>query len=288
VPQLEVVLRGGMCNQLYQWAYAEMIREVAPVNVIYDSSIVNLGGIHLMQQLTKLFPELDVADRRRRPITALMSKPRWEIARYYQWFYPRWESFIHSTPQQGIDRIVAGKNSRVADPCIFPQDYFAHPEIARTLYARLSALHTIDEPHSAIHIRRGKDYLQQWKRAILPPEYYHEAVKYLSKDLPIWVISDDKEYAREVIAGMGDYAQNIKLIEGTDHYYDLLVLATAKEIVLSTSTYSWWGAYVAQSLDEIKAYYPSPFSPDWLTERLNFPDEKWIGIPRETFETVES
>jgi len=277
-PQLEVVLRGGLGNQLYQWAYTELIAEKIPVKVLFDSSIVNLGGIHWGEQLTDLIPGVNVADTHKRPITNLMSKPIWAIARYYQWLYPRWESFVFS-PRRAFRRLSSGKNARLSDPSLYPQDYFAHREIAQKMQSYLARLHPIAEPHSAMHIRRG-DYLQQWKRALLAIDYYVAAASKLPADLPIWIVSDDKEFAGQVADELNSQGMIAKVVTGTDHYYDMAVLATAQSLWLSTSTFSWWGAYVASMMEGAEVFYPAPWSPDWVTERIGFPAASWIGVPR--------
>jgi len=280
-PQLEVVLRGGLGNQLYQWAYSELVSEHIPVRVVFDSSIVNLGGIHWGQQLTDLIPNVDVSDRHKRPITHLMSKPAWSIARYYQWFYPRWETLRYSSPNRAISRLQQGRNARVSDPCFFIADFFDHPEIAAKVQGYLNSLHPITEPHSAMHIRRG-DYLQQWARALLTEQFYVTAAGKLPKDLPVWIVSDDKEFAGAVADRLTEQGMEALVVSGPDHYYDLAVLATASALLLSTSTYSWWGAYLASSLNNAAVYYPSPWSPDWSTERIGWASPNWIGIKRDS------
>ena len=278
-PTLEVVLRGGLGNQLYQWAFTELVREALPIRVVFDSSIVNLGGIHWGEQLSQLIPAVNVSDRRRRPITALMSKPVWAIARYYQWFYPKFESFRHSTPQQAIRRLSHGLNARVADPCMFIADYDAHREIALSVGRYLAESHPISAPHAALHIRRG-DYHQQWARALLSPDFYVRGAEKMNAGVPLWIVSDDKEFAGQVADQMVAAGIEAVVVGGEDHYYDLAVLASASSLLLSTSTFSWWGAYIAETVKGASVYFPDPWSPDQMTEKLRFALPKWHGVPR--------
>lgn len=273
-----------MGNQFFQWAFGEFVKAKLPVDVVFDSSIVNLGGIHWGEQLSALLPGVKAADIHKRPITKLMSKPAWSIARYYQWFYPRWETLRFQTPQQAIKRLSKGKNARVADPCFFTQEMPTHPEIAEILNDSLARMHRIEEPHTALHIRRG-DYFQQWERAILPSAYYELAANKFPRDLPLWLVSDDKEFAETVAVQLREMGMVAKVVSGPDHFYDLAVLATASALLLSTSSYSWWGAYIAQTIKGAEVYYPQPWSPvanfwDKLTENIGWPLPGWVGVPR--------
>jgi len=79
---------------------------------------------------------------------------------------------------------------------------------------------------------RGKEFLSPGWRWNLREEYYHRAMKKLTGK-PI-VITDDPRYAKKIF----------KDCETFNSEDDMSILAHARELVCSYSTYCWWGAFL--------------------------------------------
>lgn len=93
-------------------------------------------------------------------------------------------------------------------------------------------------PYACMHVRRG-DYLENgWA---LPAAYFRDALAALGdlEGRPVFVVSDDAERAQREL---GD-VPGVRL-EANDAMTDLQLLMGADRLVLSNSSFSWWGAWL--------------------------------------------
>lgn len=132
----------------------------------------------------------------------------------------------------------------------------------RAEIASALSLSTIEEhPVFFVHIRRG-DYLT-WPTlehpAALPESWYHDAVSEVQQSHPnahFLVVSDDPEYAQ-------DFATQLDsaIAVTADPRQTLAYMSVCSGGILSASSFSWWGAWLA-SQDS-----PGPFIAPlhWIT-----------------------
>lgn len=114
--------------------------------------------------------------------------------------------------------------------------YFAHcaPLIRSAFKVDLSATDAC-----FIHVRRG-DYLKLAQyHPVQTPEYFAEAMRLLPFDRYL-VFSDDLEWCRSTFVG-----EQFTLSEGRSEFEDLQLMATCRAGILSNSSFSWWGAWLA-------------------------------------------
>jgi hypothetical protein len=96
-----------------------------------------------------------------------------------------------------------------------------------------------------LHVRR-QDYLGlQHFHGLLDMNYYRSAVNTLSEkhtNLKFFVFSDDREWCRQTFT-----ADNFKVVDYTDMYEDLQLMADCKHAILANSSFSWWGAWLGDN-----------------------------------------
>ena len=106
----------------------------------------------------------------------------------------------------------------------------------------------IDHPYSAIHVRRG-DYVTVEKitdrLGVCTLDYFCAAAGDLDAALPIKVVSDDPDWCRSALSKA--VARDVEVIETGSDIADLLILMGSTEIILSNSTFSWWGAFAGEA-----------------------------------------
>ena len=108
------------------------------------------------------------------------------------------------------------------------------------------------------HVRIG-DYLlpscRTWGGYILPPEYFIACTNYLKKiypDITIFVFSDDLDWCRENLK----FDVPVQFVEGCEKdYEELYLMSLCKHNICSISTFSWWGAWLNQNPDK-KVFAP--------------------------------
>lgn len=108
-----------------------------------------------------------------------------------------------------------------------------------------------DKENVVIHIRRG-DYLTWGNKELgydlaLPEEYYFTALKQLDlKDKNIILVGDDPLFAKATFKLPGAFYS-----EGQSEIFDFQLLTQADYLILSNSTFAWWGAYLNPTVKRV-------------------------------------
>lgn len=101
----------------------------------------------------------------------------------------------------------------------------------------------------AVHIRRG-DYVEnskrRWQFGLMGFDYYERARQYVRErvgdDLKFAIFSDDIGDATEMLRDWGDQI----VCEGTSDIDDILLMSMCQHHIIANSTFSWWGAWLAE------------------------------------------
>ncbi|GAP73311.1 hypothetical protein SAMD00024442_79_5 [Candidatus Symbiothrix dinenymphae] len=128
----------------------------------------------------------------------------------------------------------------------------------------------------SIHVRRG-DYLsakyQKMYENICAPDYYDAAILKITAlvESPVFfVFSDDIEWVKENL-----HIPNPNYIDwnqGKEAWQDMFLMSKCKHNIIANSTFSWWGAWLNQSINQsINIISPKRFhhgyqSPDFIPE----------------------
>lgn len=110
----------------------------------------------------------------------------------------------------------------------------------------------------AVHIRGG-DFINNAQNhyELCKESYYLEAFSYLSKKpISIYVFTDDVEYSKRIFGGMHDVKICGYVSHGVkDSIKDMYILSKSRNLVISNSTFAFWGAYLNQA-DHAKIVAP--------------------------------
>lgn len=146
-----------------------------------------------------------------------------------------------------------------------------------------------------IHVRRG-DYVSNPLYAsgigALVPKYYTDAIAAIAEKLgseenamTLFFISDDMDWCRKTF---GHFPRSVfaEQVKGKDGYAaDLWLLTRCRHVVISNSTFAWWGAYLGESEQGIvvapgnwarkAAFSPAHIVPDrWIKIDNDFEDNR--------------
>jgi len=100
----------------------------------------------------------------------------------------------------------------------------------------------IDQDMISLHIRRG-DYVVNPNHPTQTMEYYEEGLSRFP-ELPVVVFSDDSEWCKEQELFSSD---RFMIAEGNSTDCDLCLMTLCKYHIIANSSYSWWGAWLADS-----------------------------------------
>ncbi len=130
-----------------------------------------------------------------------------------------------------------------------------------------------DDPIS-LHVRRT-DYLNlQDYLPVLPMSYYQEALSRFEPNRPVLIFSDDIAWCRTAFVG-----DRYAFANGSEEQ-DLCLMTLCGDHIIGNSSFSWWGAFLANSKKVI-----APNQEKWFGPRANHDtkdlipqNQNWIRI----------
>ena len=96
---------------------------------------------------------------------------------------------------------------------------------------------------TAIQVRRGDYHKFPDHHPLMSVEYYQEAVKRV-KTSKIYIFSDDINWCKANL----NFDIPIEYVKDED-YNELYLISLCKNIIISNSTFGWWGAYLNNRTD---------------------------------------
>lgn len=141
-----------------------------------------------------------------------------------------------------------------------------------------------EENNVIIHIRRG-DYLKF--KEIHPSidiSYIKKCLSEIENYNKIFIVTDDKNWVKSNL----DFECTI--VEGLDDYEEMWLITQFPNVIMSNSTFSWWGSFL-NKIPNKKIFVPSLwFGPkgekhiedlyekDWIKINVNYENGKLINI----------
>lgn len=108
----------------------------------------------------------------------------------------------------------------------------------------------------AIHLRKGKDYLQSplMGKGLCGVNYYMNAIKYIKEhiDNPIfYVFTDNPQWVKENLPNFQYTLVDWNKVSGKRNFRDMQLMTYCKHNIIANSTYSWWGAWLNPNPNKI-------------------------------------
>lgn len=152
----------------------------------------------------------------------------------------------------------------------------------------------------AIHVRTSVKWKHDaHKHPFVGFDYYERAIALFPEDSLFVIFSDRIESCKKRFSKMG---KNILFIEGNDHIADFHLMSKMQHVILGTSTFSWWGAYLNENPNKIVVapqewlhpdYWPSSdyvadfYLPEWILLPVffgDYPEEFMEGEPSQSLD----
>lgn len=96
----------------------------------------------------------------------------------------------------------------------------------------------------ALHIRRGDFLINSANHANLSLEYYEKGLDNFESDRQVVIFSDDPKWCKEQNLFNDD---RFLISEGNSSYHDLYLMTKCFDFIIANSTFSWWGAWLANT-----------------------------------------
>jgi hypothetical protein len=120
-------------------------------------------------------------------------------------------------------------------------------------YAKSDSFLENHQDYQVMHVRRGDFLHHKETLGVLSLDYYKQVRNY---EMPLAVVTDSPDVLPEFLSA---FRPDIMLHLGNSTIFDSLnVIRNASSVVLSNSTFAWWGGFLA-SLNGAEVFLPSPF-----------------------------
>jgi len=273
---LQLLIQGGLGNQLLQWVLASTLaaqrqRELRIDNTLMRSWSRSRRGLSQRQ----ISPLLDPADK---------AWHHWLLARAVRRLRPLDRSTLTDAQLLAVgssqellaltpDRLITHGTT----PLLFESPF---QEAWLDIHRRLPQVQT--KAGLGLHLRRG-DYLNPSSGFMaLPLGYYHRAIQRVFDQMPelerrIVLFSDDPDWGQ---VHLNDPSWDLEIARGTPEE-DLAAMAAMRALVISNSSLSAIAAHLGESFGEMQLV----ICPDqWLSnpERKALGDLRklsWISLP---------
>jgi hypothetical protein len=262
-----IQLRGGLGNQLFQYAAARRLAYERDAILKLDISNFNIDKLReyklnkfcVIQNIasdleTLQFRTNKVPFRLVRIIKKILfpyfkSNIYFEKARYkFEEKFLETNNFVYLKGYfqnemyfQPIEAIIRDEFCLSDTPSLFSQNVAKIIETVNSV---------------SLHIRRG-DYATDSKirsdRGLLPLSYYEKAVKYIVEKVAhphFFVFSDDLSWVKENLH-LQQPIYWVDVNNGQKDYEDLWLMSQCQHHIIANSSFSWWGAWLSHYPDKI-------------------------------------
>lgn len=283
---IEVPLMGGLGNQLFQLSAGIDITNSTGRAVKFSTFMLDLPKVTKNTKwpigITDLLDEDELLVRNRLNSLLKALKNHLHLGSG------------HLFEQSIVDDVL----SKVLPSTRYVQGYFQNWEMVERTWPLL--LHRLTnssefspltqgdvEQRIVVHARMGDYRTNPRARAfhgLTHPSYYvnaiHEAV--IAGAAPkVLLVSDepDSAYRNLSLAGLDSQIQ-LLISEPKSQFQDLDLISKSSHIVMSNSSFSWWGAWIGSKLFGSEVYIPSPWFASKNIVEPNLYKPKWNNIER--------
>ena len=266
-----VKLKGGLGNQMFQYAMARAVAYRSNLPLKLDMEYFENGGLHQYRLghfniIEDFATEDDIKQfkpSRKQTIAFAIYKIKEKFSPWYDW---RKKTVIKERSFLFNPDILKIRGSVYLDGYWQSEKYFADiSHIIRCEFtikyepnsANRQILKKIDDTNSvSLHVRRG-DYATNPKtlqmHGVLSLDYYMNALDLISekiKEPHIFIFSDDIFWVKKNLKS----ALPLYFVEhngkGQD-YEDLRLMSRCKHHIIANSSFSWWGAWLSENPHKI-------------------------------------
>jgi hypothetical protein len=279
-----VKLKGGLGNQLFQYAFGRLLSIKRNTSVKFDILSVDKRDIHRDFKLDKFNTKIELASSEE------IKKSEYSfgfISKIWMWVKRK----ILRIYNVGYSEKIINSKEKYYDG--YWQNYKYLEPIRKELLTEISLKESVNKKYSeliskinssnsvSVHIRRG-DYVNDPKtknaHVTFGLEYYEKAIKIIKdkiKDPVFFVFSDDISWVKE------NLKINCPIIFVSNpeikDYEELIIMSACKHNIIANSSFSFWGAWLNQNQNKT-VIAPKKWSNLYQKEYKNICPENWIRI----------
>jgi len=271
-----VKLKGGLGNQLFQYALGRHLAEIHGTILKTDISFFNtyklhaysIGPFNIQENFASTKEIRQLTFRKQgvigRVMTRALRKPEAHASTYVKEKVFQFDpDMLNLSDGVYLDGYWQSEKYFTDIAKIIRREITVKsPQLSRN--KEIANLITSCESVS-IHIRRGSYLLPQHNamHGLCSLSYYHSCVDYIVQSIKnphFFVFSDDPEWTRENL-NMLHPTRFLSTNNAEKDYEDIRLMSKCKYHIIANSTFSWWGAWLSN--------YP---------EKIVIAPKRWYGI----------
>jgi hypothetical protein len=137
----------------------------------------------------------------------------------------------------------------------------------------------------AVHVRRG-DYETKPSMGLTPERYYSRAIKIITRlngESPIFLFSDSRKILEDpsFLSELRERIVCVSSPESSRPIETLNLISQCHHVVMSNSSFSWWGAWLGTNPDRT-VIYPRPWLKGAYVDDRDLALPNWISLGMET------
>jgi len=289
-----VKLKGGLGNQLFQYATGRQLSNIYDTEFKIDISFFETYALHkyslspfnIREIIASPYEVASLTYQKtgtiERTMRWLLSKPRRLAVSYIN------EKYFHYDPE-----ILSLPDGVFLDGYWQSEKYFEGiSDIIRREFCiktpvegkNLEILESISSSESvSLHIRRGSYVLPPYNavHGLSSLAYYQKSVDYIANAIKspyFYIFSDDPQWTRDNLK-LSYPCTFIDQNDAVKDYEDLRLMSHCKHNILANSTFSWWGAWLNQNPGKM-VIAPSQWfaDPEMNNKTIDLIPGNWIRI----------
>ena len=249
-----VKIKGGLGNQLFQYAVGRAVALRHKVPLKLDTTIFETYNLHNGYRLDQFAIQAEIAADNE--IINLKGRNNLLFSAFRKAGLAKRKSYVKEKRSSYFDASVFKNNFVYLDGYWQNELYFS--DIRELLLKELSLNSSINDLSCAylecikksnsvsLHVRRG-DYLNLKNINVLEVDYYMKAAEYIRKNVEkptFYIFSDDLEWCKSTLAFLGDCIYVERTQTEID---DLKLMSFCQHNIIANSSFSWWGAWLNQN-----------------------------------------
>jgi len=269
-----LLMQGGLGNQLFQWAFSLNQKTIGNRDLKYSTLLLDLK----LPQITK----------REYCLKDLIPAEKFESK--FKSSLKLWQSKTGNKFQ--IMRDITNIDSLDRNTAIIYIGFFQKLSTVNNVKKQIiksfnessqfkGCLTEDQDKFIAMHVRKG-DYLGHSKtrefHGLTSNKFYIDSALQLREQTEverIRIFSDSQKDNKELVNDLRSKNFKVENQESSE-FLDFKGICQASAVVMSNSSFSWWGSYIADHLRKAPIIYPTP----WFKEESTHPDnlfpKHWI------------
>ncbi|WP_195848950.1 alpha-1,2-fucosyltransferase [Providencia sp. wls1922] len=283
-------LIGGLGNQLFQYATSYALAKENNAKIVIDDRLFKkykLHGGYRLDKLNIIGEKISSIDKLLFPLILC------KLSQKENFIFKSTKKFILEKKTSSFKYLTFSDKEHTKmligywQNAIYFQKYFSElKEMFVPLDISQEQLDLSIQIHAqqsvALHVRRG-DYISNKNalamHGICSIDYYKNSIQHINAKLEkpfFYIFSNDKLWCEENLTPLFD--GNFHIVENNSQEIDLWLISQCQHHIIANSTFSWWGAWLANSDSQI-VITPDP----WFNKEIDIPSpvlSHWLKLKK--------